>query len=60
MIPKNSVKNEMIIICKDCCDFVQRVFYLGKCNYFNKIKKMFGEVLLKKFRIKTIRSDRLL
>ena len=53
MIPKNSVKNEMIIICKDCCDFVQRVFYLGKCNYFNKIKKMFGEVLLKKFRIKT-------
>ena len=58
MMSKNRVENEMIIICKDCCDFVQRIFYLVKRNYFNEIKKMFGEVLLEKFRRKK-RKDKI-
>ena len=45
MISKIRAENEMIISRKECCDFVQRIFYLGKCNYFNETKKMFGEVL---------------
>ena len=52
MISRNRAKNEMTIICKNCCDFIRRIFYLGKCNDINEIKKMFGEVLPEEFRTK--------
>ena len=59
MMSKNRVENEMIIICKDCCDFVQRIFYLGKRNYFNEIKKCLVKYYSKNLEEKSvkIRSD---
>ena len=38
----------MIIICKDCGDLLQKLFSPGKDGFFNKTKKMFNKVLLKK------------
>ena len=59
MMSKNRVENEMIIICKDCCDFVQRIFYLVKRNYFNEIKKCLVKYYSKNLEEKSvkIRSD---
>ena len=59
MMSKNRVENEMIIICKDCCDFVQQIFYLGKRNYFNEIKKCLVKYYSKNLEEKSvkIRSD---
>ena len=57
MTSKNTVKNEMIIICKDFCDLIQRIFSPDK--FFNEIKEFFVRYYFKDLKEKTakIKSD---
>ena len=39
MISKIFRENEMILICKDCCDLSQKVFSTGNGDFCNETKK---------------------
>ena len=41
-------QNEMIIICKDCCDLLQKVFSLVNGGFFNETQKCLIIYYLKK------------
>ena len=41
MIAKNTRENEMIILCKGCCEFLNRNFSLSPDSFFGVVKKCF-------------------
>ena len=58
MIAKNTRENEMIILCKGCCEFLNRNFSLSPDSFFGVVKKCFIRYYTKTLNKKSVKIKR--